>query len=246
MLLSSDLMSILTLNLFSRSKRVHPKAKFRITMSYNSFAGNQSYAANNLVSNQPPGTYQTFEGTFKPSNNSLIPNQSTSTYQTSNNLYAPSQAYTSNQQYANQQSIMSTYPTFGDAYTSSNNSFAGNRSAAKPMIPTTVGLPTTPIQLGQKRSDFIRGNATLGERQRKYCRCLLEVQEKGSAYNPYGVCTKSTRSQVHSCSSSYDFPAMNLDMLNAYASLHKLSGYNTNDRQAALNAINQWKQSLNE
>lgn len=93
------------------------------------------------------------------------------------------------------------------------------------------------------REDFIREDADLSEQQKKYCRCLLKVQDKGRGYSPYGVCTKSTRVQVRSCSEYYDFEAMDLPMLIAYANLHKLTGYDSSTRESVLKAIYDWKQS---
>ena len=108
--------------------------------------------------------------------------------------------------------------------------------------PTTTQAP----QPGTERYDFILPNADLSEGQRKYCRCLLRVQDRGRAYSPYGVCTKSVGAQVHSCSQYYDWPAMNLDMLRAYASLHKIDTSNLNSKEEVLNAIGQWKSSRGE
>lgn len=104
-----------------------------------------------------------------------------------------------------------------------------------------IGAPPV-ITPGPVRDDFIRNDANLDEHQKKYCRCLLKVQAKSSsARSPYGICTKSTGSQVHSCSDYYDWSAMDLPMLIAYLELHKISTAGINSREQALEAIRQWK-----
>lgn len=101
-------------------------------------------------------------------------------------------------------------------------------------------------QPGPERSDFMRQDSHLSEGENKYCRCLLKVESKGNAYNPYGVCTKSTRHQVHSCSQYYDWAAMSLEMLLAYCTLHKIDITGLTTREAALAAIGRWKASRGE
>ena len=99
---------------------------------------------------------------------------------------------------------------------------------------------------GVERYDFILPNAPLTEEQRKYCRCLLRVEERGGAYNPYAVCTSSVGAQVYSCSKYYDWPAMGLNVLLAYAHLHKIDVTDVTDRNSALQAIAKWKSSRGE
>lgn len=108
-------------------------------------------------------------------------------------------------------------------------------------------IPPPIITPGPVRDDFLKQDASsLDEHQRKYCRCLLKVEAKGSARSPYGICTKSTGGQVHSCSQYYDFGAMDIDMLLAYMSLHNLPTGGITTREDALRAIGQWKQSKGE
>jgi hypothetical protein len=75
----------------------------------------------------------------------------------------------------------------------------------------------------------------------KYCDCLLEVQAKGTAVNPYAVCTHSVgaENQVHRCGDYYDFEAIkreNPALLVAFADLHHIK-YASTDPQTVLNAI---------
>jgi hypothetical protein len=126
---------------------------------------------------------------------------------------------------------------------------AASAATFQPRSPAPVGtLPGgAPIpQPGPERSDFMRQDSHLSEGENKYCRCLLRVEAKGNAYNPYGVCTKSTRHQVRSCSQYYDWAAMSLDMLLAYCTLHKIDTTGLTTREAALAAIGRWKASRGE
>ena len=112
-----------------------------------------------------------------------------------------------------------------------------------------TGMATTQVAnvvIQEPQDDFIRPGANLNEQERKYCRCLLKVEAKGRAASPYGVCTKSVGAQVHSCSPHYDWGLMDLDMLLAYMSLHKLDTTNINSREEALKAISEWKSSKGE
>lgn len=87
---------------------------------------------------------------------------------------------------------------------------------------------------------FVRGTP-LNERQQDYCRCLAHVaaknpkkcytsglwkkRRKGSGcYNPYGVCTKSTRrkGRFH-CARYYDFENMPEDEVEALAAMKGVS-----------------------
>ncbi len=99
---------------------------------------------------------------------------------------------------------------------------------------------------GTERYDFILPNAPLTEEERKYCRCLLRVEERGGAVNPYAVCSNRVGSQVQMCSRYYDWPAMSLDVLLAYGQLHKINMSGVTSRDRALQVIGRWKQSRGE
>jgi hypothetical protein len=99
---------------------------------------------------------------------------------------------------------------------------------------------------GEERYDFILPNAPLTEEERKYCRCLLRVEERGGARSPYAVCTARVGSQVRACSEYYDWPAMGFDILLAYMKLHNIGTAGVRDRAGALQAIGRWKFSKGE
>jgi hypothetical protein len=122
----------------------------------------------------------------------------------------------------------------------------GSVGLTSPNMKTSQGPGPVPV-LGEVRYNFIKENSGLTEGQEKYCRCLLRVENSGRAYSPYGVCTKNDpSSQVHSCSQYYDFGAMDIDMMTAYMSLHKLSTEGIQTREQALQAIAQWKAGRGE
>lgn len=81
------------------------------------------------------------------------------------------------------------------------------------------------------------------EKQVKFCHCVLEVQQKGSAYNPYAVCAHSVGTTYRHCSDEvYDFNTMTIPELQAYVALHKLPL--SDNRNQLLQSITQYK--LNE
>lgn len=121
--------------------------------------------------------------------------------------------------------------------------------SARTIAPSVSGMATSQVAnvvIQTPQHDFIRKDAPLNDQERKYCRCLLEVESKGRAYSPYGVCTRSVGAQVHSCSPHYDWGLMDLDMLIAYMTLHKIDITGINTREQALMAISQWKTSKGE
>jgi hypothetical protein len=99
---------------------------------------------------------------------------------------------------------------------------------------------------GEERYDFILPSAPLTEEERKYCRCLLRVEERGGARSPYAVCTARVGSQVRACSEYYDWPAMGFDVLLAYMKLHNINTSGVSDRASALQSIGRWKFSKGE
>lgn len=116
-----------------------------------------------------------------------------------------------------------------------------------PILSTETPLP--PMVLSEPRYDFIQEDAPLNNKEKKYCRCLLRVQDKsgGKGYfrtkgAPYGICTNSVGTQVRECSQYYDWGAMDLDMLIAWADLHAIPrDYDTSSRESVLSRINQYK-----
>lgn len=113
----------------------------------------------------------------------------------------------------------------------------------------SLGIVKTPagdIELLTEQHDFILPTADLEEGDRKYCRCLEEVEAKGGAYSPYGVCRSHVAGYVHSCSKYYNWSVMSLDMLVAYADLHKIDSSQMTTRENAIQQIGQWKASRKE
>ena len=51
-------------------------------------------------------------------------------------------------------------------------------------------------------------DSTLSDRERKYCSCILKVGSKGTAYNKYAVCAKSTGTTSRNCRANYDLENM--------------------------------------
>lgn len=97
-----------------------------------------------------------------------------------------------------------------------------------------------PRELPEQAHDFmLPGHLTTGEE--KYCRCLLHVGD--SAHNPYAVCTKSTKNQVHSCSDYYNFEVMPLKELLVWSDRHGVYVANRNSRLSALQAVYRQKRS---
>jgi len=116
-------------------------------------------------------------------------------------------------------------------------------------VPSVQGMASSPVAnvvIQVPEHDFIRKDSSLNDQERKYCRCLLEVESKGRAYSPYAVCTSSTHAQVHSCSTHYDWGLMDLDMLTSYMSLHKIDTTGIDTREQALQAISNWKSGRGE
>jgi hypothetical protein len=126
------------------------------------------------------------------------------------------------------------------------NSVSNMGTLISPPQPIPIQTNSNQITLKPERYDFIRDDAKLSEGERKYCRCLMHVQEKGGGYNPYAVCTSRVGSQVHSCSPYYDWSIMGLNNLIAYADLHNITLTDRSSREAVLNAIGAWKQSRGE
>ena len=67
-----------------------------------------------------------------------------------------------------------------------------------------------PIVVNAKRIMIVifKEDNDLSEREKKYCSCLLKVGSKGSAYNKYAVCNKSTGGQNRRCRQNYDMDRM--------------------------------------
>lgn len=75
----------------------------------------------------------------------------------------------------------------------------------------------------------------------KYCTCVIEAEFKGSAVNPYAVCTKSTHGHMSECGSYYDYDRMPLEYLLVFTDKHHLHVKNRSSRSSAIQAIKEWK-----
>ncbi len=108
------------------------------------------------------------------------------------------------------------------------------------------------------KSEYFKGGTDLGERQQKYCRCVLhaaakqpdwcledkawrEQREGSTCYNPYAVCAKSTGASSRSCGVNYDYQNLPDDELIAYAQLSKVNIPMPYNRQQIINNIMAWK-----
>jgi hypothetical protein len=68
-----------------------------------------------------------------------------------------------------------------------------------------------------------KGALTPTDRQKKFCNCVLGVEARGSADNPYAVCAHSVGTTYRWCTENYyDFDTMSEDQLVSYAELHSL------------------------
>ena len=121
-------------------------------------------------------------------------------------------------------------------------------------------------QTGQKQpTEQMFRSGSLGEREEKYCSCVLDVAAKqgseclsnrdywGSSpkvpppsgktcYNPYAVCAKSTRTSSRNCGSSYNFDQLSDTQLNSYVQLNRIP-VSGSSRQNLIDAIQNWKQT---
>ncbi|GAH45988.1 unnamed protein product, partial [marine sediment metagenome] len=90
----------------------------------------------------------------------------------------------------------------------------------------------------KKHKDIFVSGSSLSEDEKKYCSCVLSVASKQSPtdlrerkylskfgdykkgkYNPYAVCSASTKSSSRQCGTNYDFEAMPDELLRAYVNL---------------------------
>ena len=89
-----------------------------------------------------------------------------------------------------------------------------------------------------KHKDIFISGSDLSEDEKKYCSCVLSVGSKQSPsdlrerkylnkdgkyvkgkYNPYAVCSASTKSANRKCGTNYDFEAMPDELLRSYVNL---------------------------
>lgn len=95
--------------------------------------------------------------------------------------------------------------------------------------------------LKEVRHNFITENSEISDKQKKWCRCIIEVQAKGKVNNPYAICSKSVGTSYRYCSVNYDWYAMEYEQLIAWCQLHKVESKGLKTREELIRAILQYK-----
>lgn len=113
-------------------------------------------------------------------------------------------------------------------FVSKSKHMSDNTSAYDPMVSDTRML---------HHQDLLLQDRALSEDEQKYCSCLLKVESKGSARNPYAVCAKAVGTTSRDCSKHYNYEAMPDDLLRAYMNKEKLNIPKPWNRQQALDGI---------
>ena len=75
------------------------------------------------------------------------------------------------------------------------------------------------------KSKWFKPGSDLTEGEEKYCKCLLEVQDKNNGkYNTYSVCAASTKHSTgrKGCGNYYDFAYIPDKYLRSYLDLRKI------------------------
>lgn len=123
----------------------------------------------------------------------------------------------------------------------------------------TVSTPSSPLTQPIS-GEFFKEGTLLTPEQRNYCACVLKVAEKQpgecntdkawfderqgeTCYNPYAVCTKSTRTSYRHCGQEYNFETMSDEYLITYAQLSGVSIPTPYNRSEMIAAIMAWKAS---
>jgi len=95
--------------------------------------------------------------------------------------------------------------------------------------------------LKEVRHNFITENSEISDKQKKWCRCIIEVQAKGKVNSPYAICSKSVGTSYRYCSVNYDWYAMEYEQLIAWCQLHKVESKGLKTREELIRAILQYK-----
>ncbi|AYV86171.1 MAG: hypothetical protein Solumvirus1_46 [Solumvirus sp.] len=122
-------------------------------------------------------------------------------------------------------------------YNQANNNVYTNDPPSAPKNTPVDPSKDPPGDMKSPKDSWFK-SGELSEGQMKHCRCILEVQSKGGAYNPYAVCAR-TGEYIHECASHYDWNALPEEDLRAYADLNKIDSSGT--RNDVYNRIMQWK-----
>lgn len=110
-------------------------------------------------------------------------------------------------------------------------------------------------------TQYFKTNHDLGEKEQKFCRCILHVGAKQderclddinqnaykkfnnkTCYNPYSVCSSKIGTSSRKCGMSYNFAHIPTDELIAYCRVNHIRIAPSYDRSQILSSIYQWKE----
>lgn len=89
---------------------------------------------------------------------------------------------------------------------------------------------------------WYKSNSKLTHRQRKYCDCVIEIE---NVNNPWAACAKSTGTSYHTCGQEYNWRALPRQQLYNYAKHAKkpsISVSASDSKETLLKKIDSWKQ----
>lgn len=106
--------------------------------------------------------------------------------------------------------------------------------------------------------EYFKDPASLSERDKKYCRCVLHVMGKAvpkclqdkawfetiegkMCYNPYSVCAKSTRHTTRVCGENYNWTGIPDHEIEGYAHINHINVPTPYDRAQMISNILAWK-----
>lgn len=91
----------------------------------------------------------------------------------------------------------------------------------------------------QEKKNFFKKGSKLTEGQKKYCRCVLEVEHVA---NPWATCAGSTHNSYRDCGQEYNWYTLPSQALRNYARNSRIEiNKNDTDDQVRMK-INKWKQ----
>jgi cobalamin biosynthesis protein CobT len=96
-------------------------------------------------------------------------------------------------------------------------------------------------QTDQDKKNYFKKGSDLNGDEEKFCRCILHVEEKGGAYNPYAVCAKSVGTTSRKCGENYNYRSIPLDELRAYLKSKGIRVSKNATRSEMLEKIKKWK-----
>jgi|SRR5579871_3935603 len=111
-----------------------------------------------------------------------------------------------------------------------------------PTPSTSMTENITPLSIPSEGINYKPG---ISYDERKYCNCLLKVQNKqGDSVNPYAICAHvGDRTQ---CGAAYDYVKTSDDYLTAFAELHQLPIPMPYNRRTMLDTLDLWKRNSGE